>query len=136
VKNASEEWRFEPRLDQLRVARSLLGSWLGGLGIAESLLSDAVLVVSELVTNGVVHDGGGPISLRAQVSGDDVRLEVITLERPDGHRPPPEIARIRDAGEGGQGLRIVNALTSDFSVRLDGQQRHVSCRLNALTADR
>jgi anti-sigma regulatory factor (Ser/Thr protein kinase) len=76
---------------------------------------DAALMVSELVTNAVVH-GVGAISLRIDAEGDTVRIEVAD----DGNvavAPSPE-----PAAHGGWGLRIVEQLADDWRV-LDGSTR-------------
>ena len=76
---------------------------------------DAALMVSELVTNAVVH-GVGAISLRIDAEGDSVRIEVAD----DGNvalAPSPE-----PGAHGGWGLRIVEQLADDWGV-LDGSTR-------------
>jgi anti-sigma regulatory factor (Ser/Thr protein kinase) len=50
-------------------------SWCAG-GIGEGLLADAEVLVSELVTNALVH-GGGRIVLRACLDEDRLLVEVI-----------------------------------------------------------
>ena len=71
------------------------------------------LVVSELVTNAVRHGPGEPISLRLATAPDGrVGGEVVD----QGHG---EVAIREPDGEldfGGRGLRIVEALTSDWGV--------------------
>jgi anti-sigma regulatory factor (Ser/Thr protein kinase) len=123
---ARVEWRFEPRLDQLRVARAALRAWFEARGLSRELTSDAVLVISELVTNGVIHNGHGPITVRAEDREAGIMLEVITVDHPTGQAPSwPR----RDPAEGGHGLHIVEALTEDYAVSRDGPRRTVSCRL-------
>jgi anti-sigma regulatory factor (Ser/Thr protein kinase) len=76
---------------------------------------DAVLMVSELVTNAVLH-GVGAISLRIDAELDTVRIEVAD----EGHvalSPNPE-----PSTHGGWGLRIVDWLADDWGV-LDGSTK-------------
>ena len=76
---------------------------------------DAVLMVSELVTNAVVH-GVGAISLRIDSGADTVRIEVAD-EGNVGVAPSPE-----PSAHGGWGLRIVEQLSDDWGV-LDGSTK-------------
>ncbi len=76
---------------------------------------DAALMVSELVTNAVVH-GVGAISLRIDAEADTVRIEVAD----DGNvalAPSPE-----PGAHGGWGLRIVEQLSDDWGV-LEGSTK-------------
>jgi anti-sigma regulatory factor (Ser/Thr protein kinase) len=58
-----------------RTARHQLAGWLGFSHAAPDL-NDAILLVSELVTNALVH-GRGRIELRAQLDDDRLRVDVI-----------------------------------------------------------
>jgi anti-sigma regulatory factor (Ser/Thr protein kinase) len=70
---------------------------------------DAELMVSELVTNAVVH-GIGTISLRIDVDTDAVRIEVSDQgEVALAPSPTP-------GAHGGWGLRIVDELADDWGV--------------------
>ena len=75
--------------------------------MSERAAGDLRLVVSELVTNAVVH-GEGEIVLEAKVDGDVVHVEVID----EGHRAigaiHPRDPEALDTG--GRGLRIVASL--------------------------
>jgi two-component sensor histidine kinase len=76
---------------------------------------DAALMVSELVNNAVVH-GTGAISLRIDVEGDAVRIEVAD-EGNVAVAPTPE-----PGAHGGWGLRIVQQLADDWGV-LEGSTK-------------
>lgn len=76
---------------------------------------DAVLMVSELVTNAVQH-GVGAISLRIDACADTVRIEVAD-EGNVAVAPSPQ-----PRAHGGWGLRIVEQLADDWGV-LDGSTR-------------
>jgi anti-sigma regulatory factor (Ser/Thr protein kinase) len=81
--------------------------------IDRSLLGDAKLLVSELVTNSIKYGGDGPVRLvvRAEDSGR-VRIEVV--DRGGGFVP---VARDRPATEvGGWGLHLVETLTDRWGV--------------------
>jgi anti-sigma regulatory factor (Ser/Thr protein kinase) len=76
---------------------------------------DAVLMVSELVTNAVVH-GVGAIWLRIHAEADTVRIEVAD-EGNAALAPSPE-----PSAHGGWGLRIVERLADNWGV-LDGSTK-------------
>jgi anti-sigma regulatory factor (Ser/Thr protein kinase) len=76
---------------------------------------DAVLMVSELLTNALVH-GIGAISLRIDAEGDTVRVEVSD-EGAVRVAPSPT-----PGAHGGWGLRIVDQLADDWGV-LKGSTR-------------
>ena len=99
--------------DSVSVARRLVNGHTTSLGAEQR--EDAVLMVSELVTNAVVH-GVGAISLRIDVEADAVRIEVAD----DGNvalAPSPE-----PGAHGGWGLRIVEQLSDDWGV-LEGSTK-------------
>lgn len=80
----------------------------------DSLAADVELVVSELVTNAVVH-GTGPITLRVRVIDAFVSVGVqdCGLDVPQLHGADP-------SREGGRGMAVVAGLVSDWGVRVDG----------------
>jgi serine/threonine-protein kinase RsbW len=99
------------------VRRALI-RWLEPLA-SNGLLSDAPLVVSELVTNSMRHGGlsnSATVRVSAELTADFLRLEVEdpgtagTVRR----RPPS-----RDQ-DGGFGLNIVNAVSARWGVERDG----------------
>jgi anti-sigma regulatory factor (Ser/Thr protein kinase) len=74
-------------------------------------LEDVALVVSELVTNAVLH-GDGDVTLNVVVSTDAVHVEV-------GDREPelPDQADPRLDAESGRGLLLVSRLATEWGVR-------------------
>lgn len=96
--------------------RHLLASELNALAVAQRLADDAVLVVSELVSNALRYARplpSGGVVVRWQVNRDRVGIEVTDgggLTRP---RPgPPSMSSL-----GGRGLSIVNSLADAWGVR-------------------
>jgi sigma-B regulation protein RsbU (phosphoserine phosphatase) len=71
------------------------------------VLDDALLLVTELVTNAIVH-AGTELELRLDTSSGGLRVEVV--DSTPGHllRPQP----LDDAREGGRGLFLLDALAS------------------------
>jgi serine/threonine-protein kinase RsbW len=86
--------------------------------VSAVVLSEAQLLVSELVTNSVRHAGSpvdAPVRVRADVSGGMVRLEV----RDVGHGAPV-VRRARDRlGGRGFGLHLVDLLSTRWGVSGD-----------------
>jgi serine/threonine-protein kinase RsbW len=97
------------------VARWLVTRWLDGHGYT-ALVDDACLLVTELVTNSIVHAGqpaGAPVQIQAIATDRVVRFEVQDL----GH------GRVRaraPAADGGFGLHLVDRLAARWGVNHEG----------------
>lgn len=102
-----------------RVARELVDAHTVTLALRQR--QDAVLMVSELVSNALLH-GSGAIRLRIDVNADDIRVEVSDQGNV-ALAPSPT-----PGAHGGWGLRIVDELSDDWGV-LEGSTR-VWFRLN------
>ncbi len=89
-------------------ARAELDAYAAGL-LPPDRLSDARLLVTELVTNGVLH-GEGDIRLRMDASSEALRVEVA--DEGHGFR---SVCRAPDR-DGGWGLGIVEALADRWGV--------------------
>lgn len=89
------------------LVRALLGAWE-----LRDLADDASLVVSELVTNALVHAPGV----------DTFELEVVRRSRgvrlslADGSAVAPLVREMQHESEGGRGMRIVEALASGWGA--------------------
>ena len=79
--------------------------------LPQPLLDDLALVVSELVTNAVLHGQGG-IRLRLQVEAENVRGEVIDAGGGFEH----ELRELGLFATSGRGLLIVDRLTTRWGV--------------------
>jgi anti-sigma regulatory factor (Ser/Thr protein kinase) len=80
--------------------------------------SDAVLVVSELVTNSVLHadiDNDQMLSLELTTLDDHVRIAVID----PGSPLLPRLLPLDSGRPGGLGLRLVDQLSSAWGVERD-----------------
>ncbi len=85
----------------------------------DRLSADCQLLVSELVTNAVVH-GAGPISLEFQHFDGSLRVSVM-----DPHASPPfELRDARRDDDSGRGLAIVAAVATTWGswCERDGTQ--------------
>ncbi|MEU5740758.1 SpoIIE family protein phosphatase [Streptomyces tendae] len=121
------------------MARAALADWsaLGLPGteqLTEHLAADVLVVVSELVTNAVVHAGTDvEVSLRMEETG------TLVVESTDQHpsRAPrstdPEMPH--DPAEYGRGLRLVAALAEAWGITYRPGIKTVWARLSAAGAD-
>ena len=109
----------EPRFDELvllpeptsvgrarRAARAALQQW----GTSEDLEGDALVVVSELVTNAVLHtDGGIAVDIALAAEAVRVRVQDSSSEPPRPRPAPPDATS-------GRGLGLVEDLARDWGV--------------------
>ena len=94
------------------LARAELDAYAAEL-LPPDRLADARLLVTELVTNGVLH-GDGDVRLRVEASSEKVHVEVV--DDGDGFRAVRRVPdRDRDRN-GGWGLGIVEALADRWGV--------------------
>jgi anti-sigma regulatory factor (Ser/Thr protein kinase) len=115
--------------DAPHLARELLAQWLDGLHDA-AVRADAALLVSELVTNSVLHAGqpaGSPVQIRAEMTNGAVRVEVE-----DGGNGT---VRSRAPGRDGFGLHLVERLAASWGVNHE-HGTHVWFELATGTAPR
>jgi anti-sigma regulatory factor (Ser/Thr protein kinase) len=92
--------------------------FVAGLVADRTLAADAVLCLSEVVTNAVIHSNsrgdGGRVTVRAEHRGDGLlRIEV----QDQGGR---WIERPKAEGQGHLGLKIVSQLASAWGIHGDG----------------
>ncbi|MFI6157498.1 SpoIIE family protein phosphatase [Kitasatospora sp. NPDC051170] len=122
---------FDPHGRSAAAARGFVRDALLGWGLPE-VVDDAVVLVSELVTNAVVHAGTAAevCCLREEES---VRIEV-TDHHPERGLPSlgggPTSDRYADPdGEGGRGLLMCSALAERWGVEFTAGQKTVWFRL-------
>jgi anti-sigma regulatory factor (Ser/Thr protein kinase) len=112
---------LEPTVTSPALARAYCDGVLGSSG-SEERSQAARLVVSELVTNAIVH-AGTEIELNVVVKGDAIRIEVTDL---GGGLPRSYDA---NGGSNGRGLPIVEALSCGWGVVELGAGKTVWCEL-------
>jgi anti-sigma regulatory factor (Ser/Thr protein kinase) len=93
------------------IARRSVADWLAPVALEGEEMEDVRLIVSELVTNAVLH-GRGQIALRAHVDDDRVRVEVID----QGHGFEHVVRRVPFERLSGRGLAIVDDLASRWGI--------------------
>ncbi|WP_326701012.1 ATP-binding protein [Streptomyces sp. NBC_01754] len=117
------------RPESVRSARRLTRSRLDAWQVDQDTHDAAVLIVSELVTNAVVHTASTRVLCELEYSGAGLRISV----RDQGHQPGgPRLAPAAD-DEHGRGLLLVDSLSSAWGTHdaADSSGRVVWARLRA-----
>lgn len=112
------------------VARRALRDELRAAGIFDSAVRDAVLVISELLSNAILHAHplpGQRLQVAWAVDGSGIEIAVS-----DGGSPTrPHAIKASVSALGGRGLGIVTHLCNNWGVRTDGAGMTVWARLPA-----
>ncbi|MFJ2603860.1 MULTISPECIES: SpoIIE family protein phosphatase [unclassified Streptomyces] len=119
------------------LVRTTLGEWVaaalpGADFVTCPLVDSAVVVVSELVTNAIVH-AGTDVEVICRLEADD---RALVIEVADHHpsRAPRDTEPSYDTPEHGRGLRLVSALAEAWGVTYRRGAKTVWARLSAETA--
>lgn len=115
-----------------RWARSRLAG--SGIGADEPLSETLILLVSELVTNAVVHTGC-PAVLRLLLTGvcedpSGARTGTVRLEVADGSACPPVPRRAAGDETGGRGLELVDGLADRWGWDAEGVGKRIWCEVD------
>jgi anti-sigma regulatory factor (Ser/Thr protein kinase) len=112
-------------LESIGEARDLASSAIAGAGVDEATVIDLQLALSELVTNAVVHGGGGPITVDVTVAPSAITCAVAS----DGQLLPEVSSWVQpvDGRPSGRGLSIVRAVADAVTVDVDGDRIVVRC---------
>jgi anti-sigma regulatory factor (Ser/Thr protein kinase) len=102
-----------PEPASVPAARQFVREFLAGEDVDSVLALPALLLTSELVTNGVIH-AHTDLDLQAEVANDSLRVEVI--DHGDGCPVPGHAAP--DA-EWGRGLSVVSELATRWGVVME-----------------
>jgi anti-sigma regulatory factor (Ser/Thr protein kinase) len=105
---ATAETVFPAVPESVGSARRFTRAALGRHDVEPRLIDTAMLLVSELATNAIVH-AASSLTLRIDV-GDDIRVEVC-----DENEQPPILSEPGREQESGRGLSIVTTLADDWS---------------------
>jgi serine/threonine-protein kinase RsbW len=102
----------------VRNARTLVTVALRRHGVAQQVVDDARIVVSELLGNALRHARPIPnegLVMSLEVGDDAVRVAVAD----GGSATVPALLHAPDLASSGRGLRIVRTLTREWGVRED-----------------
>lgn len=102
------EATFGPEGDSARLARAAVDAALTKAGVDPAVTTDALLILSELVSNAIRH-ARTEYTVSAAVDGGTVRLEVF-----DRDTRPPALMGLDDESTSGRGLHIVAGLATDW----------------------
>ncbi|MFD8565766.1 ATP-binding protein [Streptomyces sp. NPDC059639] len=91
---------------------------------AKQLGEDALLVVSELVTNALVH-AGGVTRLDVRVEGDEFQLRVS-----DASRNAPVRVRTLKGSPGGYGMVVIQRLCARLDVEIGPEGKTITAALS------
>ncbi|MEU7046093.1 ATP-binding protein [Streptomyces varsoviensis] len=108
-----EVFLLPSRTTSVAEARHRTRQWLDRCAVPDGICAAAVLVVSELVTNAVVHTDSDRISCRVRADTAQVRLEV--RDSGSGRRGPRQRSAGPDA-ETGRGLLLVGSVADAWGV--------------------
>ncbi|MEV0260131.1 ATP-binding protein [Streptomyces sp. NPDC050617] len=110
-------FQLPSRTASVAEARHRTRQWLDRCAVPDGICAAAVLVVSELVTNAVVHTDSERISCRVRADTAQVRLEV--RDSGSGRRGPRQRSAGPDA-ETGRGLLLVGSMADAWGVAAPG----------------
>ena len=103
------------------VSRRSLATELQDCGVARPVVDDALIVLSELVSNAVRHAdplGTGQIQVGWEIGTQTVEIAVTD----GGSASDPVADTAAMTAVGGRGLDIVRRLSADWGVRAEGGQ--------------
>ena len=115
------ELELHRNIEAPAIARAAVTGWCHGLDLEASLCHTLVLLVSEVVTNAVLHSSGpvgAQVILSATVTDDSVRLTVTDA----GHGFSPR-ARDPAGGNDGYGLYLLAKAADRWGVDAVGGTR-------------
>ena len=119
-------WPFAPESAASGDARQRLAPILGVWGLSWQQREDALLVMSELVTNAVEH-ARTPLVLMVSFTGSTVLIEVNDRSLVAPQLQPFDTSTLR-----GRGLQFVDALARSWSWRADGDGKTVWAEMAAV----
>jgi anti-sigma regulatory factor (Ser/Thr protein kinase) len=116
---------YEPRPERVRDARDYVADLLRERGWSEAAIEKARLVISELATNAILH-AQTPFELTCHIGGT-ARFEVRDWD-PDS---VPLVVDPKFDGSGGLGLRLIDAIATEWGVDQHAEFKVVWCTLDA-----
>ncbi|MEU3524684.1 SpoIIE family protein phosphatase [Streptomyces sp. NPDC038707] len=112
------EWRLDSAPGEVSRARRLVRAQLLDWGLPEAV-ETAELLVSEVVTNAVLHAASDRIGLRI------VRTDALLFEVTDDEPALPALLSAGPDDESGRGLRVVSRLAREWGASATGHRKTV-----------
>jgi anti-sigma regulatory factor (Ser/Thr protein kinase) len=115
------ELELQRNIEAPAIARAAVTGWCQDLDLSGSLCHTLLLLVSEVVTNAVLHSRGparAPVSLSATVIDESIRLTVT--DAGSGFSPRP---RDPAGGDDGYGLYLLSKAADRWGVDSTGGTR-------------
>ncbi|MFJ1838011.1 ATP-binding protein [Streptomyces sp. NPDC088175] len=109
------EVAFVPGPERIAQMRKITAVHLRYWKVPEPQRPDIILIVSELVTNAMVH-GHGQVGLRIDRTDDQVYIEVT-----DENPAPAQLRHSTEDDMSGRGLHIVDVLAQNWGVSNGGR---------------
>ncbi|QMU74987.1 ATP-binding protein [Streptacidiphilus sp. PB12-B1b] len=100
-----------------------------GVDLDAPLAETLVLVVSELVTNAVVHTGSPAVLRLVFPVGADADRRPVRVEVADASDQPPQRRSTASEATSGRGLEMVDCLTDRWGWYPDGAGKRVWCEI-------
>lgn len=120
--------------DSVSTARQLARQLLGD---DDSVTETVMLLLSELVTNAIVHSRSGEPGGTVTVAVSPGRTDVLVQVRDDGGTSKPRLAAVPgDGAECGYGLRLVDALADSWATVSCSEGRVTWCRVSGAASTR
>nr|WP_051094011.1 ATP-binding protein [Streptomyces sp. SID8354] len=110
-----------------RWARSRLAG--SGIGADEPLAETLILLISELVTNAVVHTGSAA-RLRMCFSGTGAVVGTVRVEVVDASARPPRQRHADGEDTNGRGLELVDGLADRWGWQREGAGKRIWCEVD------
>ncbi|MFI7099922.1 ATP-binding protein [Streptomyces sp. NPDC050161] len=110
-----------------RWARSRLAG--SGIGVDEPLTETLILLISELVTNAVVHTGTAA-ELRMCFSGSGAVVGTVRVEVVDSSARPPSPRHADGDDTHGRGLELVDGLADRWGWQPEGTGKRIWCEVD------
>ncbi len=112
-------------------ARRWARSRLAGSGWEDddSLAETLVLLISELVTNAVVHTGC-PAAVLRMLFGSAESAGTVRVEVADASCRPPRPRRAAGEDTGGRGLELVDGLADRWGWQPEGAGKRIWCEID------
>jgi anti-sigma regulatory factor (Ser/Thr protein kinase) len=95
----------------------------------EPLAETLILLISELVTNAVVHTGC-PAVLRMRLAGGAEGADTVRVEVADSSARPPLPRHAHGDDTHGRGLELVDGLADRWGWRSEGAGKSIWCEID------